>query len=47
MTPPARGVLDTTVFIAATAASRDLPVVTQDNDFDPLDGIAGLAVVRM
>jgi hypothetical protein len=32
--------------IAAIAASRGLPVVTQDDDFDPLDGVAGLAIVH-
>lgn len=35
------------VWIAATAAARGLPVVTQDHDFDPLDGIAGLLVVTV
>lgn len=33
------------VWIAATAASRGLPVVTQDDDFAPLEGAAGLAVI--
>lgn len=35
------------LWIAATALSRGLPVVTQDNDFDPLDGIAGLSVIHV
>lgn len=30
------------LWIAAIAASRDLPVVTQDDDSDPLDAVAGL-----
>jgi predicted nucleic acid-binding protein len=35
------------LWIAATAAARGLPVVTQDSDFDPLDGMAGLRIVRV
>jgi len=35
------------LWIAATALSRGLPVVTQDGDFDPVDGIAGLSVIRV
>jgi hypothetical protein len=35
------------LWIAATAAARDLPVVTQDGDFDALEGIAGLRVVKV
>jgi predicted nucleic acid-binding protein len=35
------------MWIAATAATRGLPVVTQDSDFDPLAGIAGLRVVKV
>ena len=35
------------LWIAAIAASRGLPVVTQDDDFDALDGIAGLAIIRV
>jgi predicted nucleic acid-binding protein len=34
------------LWIAAIAASRGLPVVTQDDDFDPVDGVAGLSVIR-
>ncbi|HLJ66874.1 MAG TPA: type II toxin-antitoxin system VapC family toxin [Chloroflexota bacterium] len=35
------------LWIAATAVSRGLPVVTQDADFDPLEDIAGLTIVRV
>lgn len=35
------------LWIAATAVSRGLPVLTQDADFDPLRGVSGLAVVRV
>jgi hypothetical protein len=35
------------LWIAAIAASRELPLITQDDDFDPLDGVAGLAVVHV
>ncbi|HMJ04520.1 MAG TPA: type II toxin-antitoxin system VapC family toxin [Conexibacter sp.] len=35
------------LWIAATALAHDLPVVTQDDDFGPVDGVAGLAVVRV
>jgi predicted nucleic acid-binding protein len=35
------------LWIAAVAASRGLVVVTQDDDFAPLEGIAGLEVVRV
>lgn len=35
------------LWIAAVAASRGLPVVTQDGDFDALDGVAGLTVIRV
>lgn len=33
------------MWIAATAAAHEIPVVTQDADFDPLNGVAGLTVV--
>ena len=33
--------------IAAIAASRELPVVTQDDDFDALAGAANLVVIRV
>lgn len=35
------------LWIAASAASRDLPVVTQDDDVAAVEGIAGLRVVRV
>jgi predicted nucleic acid-binding protein len=35
------------LWIAAIAASRSLPVITQDDDFDPLEGAAGLTVIRV
>lgn len=35
------------LWIAAIAASRELPVITQDGDFDAVDGVAGLAVIRV
>ncbi len=34
------------LWIAAIAAARGLPVVTQDADFDALDGIAGVTIIR-
>ncbi|MBN9101516.1 MAG: type II toxin-antitoxin system VapC family toxin [Pseudonocardia sp.] len=35
------------LWIAASAASRGLPVVTQDDDFDAVVGVGGLEVVRV
>lgn len=35
------------LWIAATAAARGIPVVTQDGDFDPLEGAAGVVIVRV
>jgi predicted nucleic acid-binding protein len=35
------------LWIAATAAARGVPVVTQDDDFGAVEGIAGLVVVRV
>jgi len=35
------------LWIAATAAAHGLPVVTQDDDFEPLEGAQGVAVVRI
>lgn len=35
------------LWIAAIAASRGLPVVTQDDDFAVLDGAANLTVIRV
>jgi predicted nucleic acid-binding protein len=33
------------MWVAATAAAHEIPVVTQDADFDALNGIAGLTVI--
>lgn len=35
------------LWIAATAASRGWAVVTQDDDFGPVEGVGGLRVVRV
>jgi predicted nucleic acid-binding protein len=35
------------IWIAATAASREIPVVTQDRDFHALSGVAGLTVIEV
>ncbi len=35
------------LWIAATAASRGIPVVTQDDDFAAVEGMAGLRVIRV
>jgi hypothetical protein len=35
------------LWIAAIAASRGLPVITQDDDFEALDGAADLTIVRV
>lgn len=35
------------LWIAAIAAAKHLPVVTQDDDFDVLEGVAGLAIVHV
>jgi predicted nucleic acid-binding protein len=35
------------LWIAAIAASRDLPVVTQDDDFAALDGAANMTIIRV
>jgi len=35
------------LWIAAVAASRGLPVVTQVDDFDALNGVAGVDVIRI
>lgn len=42
-----RGVNLNDLWIAATAAANRLPLVTQDEDFDPLEGVAGLDVIRV
>lgn len=33
------------MWIAATAAAHEIPVVTQDADFDAMNGVAGLTVI--
>lgn len=33
------------MWIAATAAAHEIPVLTQDGDFDALSGVAGLTVI--
>lgn len=33
------------MWIAATAAAHEIPVITQDADFDALNGVAGLTVI--
>ncbi len=35
------------LWIAATAAANELPVVTQDDDFEPLTGAQGVEVIRV
>lgn len=35
------------MWIAATAATHEMPVITQDTDFDSLSGVAGLTVVTV
>lgn len=35
------------LWIAAIAAAKHLPVVTQESDFDALEGIAGLAIIHV
>lgn len=35
------------LWIAATAAAHGLPIVTQDDDFAPLQGVAGLSVIHV
>lgn len=35
------------LWIAATALAHDLPVVTQDDGFEPIEGISGLEIVRV
>ena len=35
------------LWIAATAAAHDLAIVTQDDDFDPVQGVRGLRVIRV
>ena len=35
------------LWIAATAAAYEIPVVTQDHDFHALSGVGGLTVVEV
>lgn len=35
------------LWIAATATANGLPIVSQDDDFAPLDGIGGVRVIRV
>lgn len=35
------------LWIAAIAATKGLPVVTQDRDFDALEDVAGVATIRL
>jgi len=35
------------LWIAATALANGVPVVTQDDDFGPVDGVGGLEVVQV
>jgi predicted nucleic acid-binding protein len=35
------------LWIAATALTHALPVISQDDDFAPLEGVGGLRVVRL
>jgi hypothetical protein len=35
------------LWIAAVALANQLPVVTQDDDFDPVQGVAGLVVIKV
>lgn len=35
------------VWIAATAVAHGIPLVTQDRDFDALDGVLGLTVIAL
>lgn len=35
------------LWIAAIAVANDLPVVTQDSDYDPLESIGGPTVIRI
>ncbi|HWX45775.1 MAG TPA: type II toxin-antitoxin system VapC family toxin [Solirubrobacteraceae bacterium] len=35
------------LWIAATALAHRIPVVTQDEDFGPVEGVSGLAIVRV
>lgn len=43
--PSGRRVRINDMWIAATAAAHEIPVVTRDGDFDALNGVAGLTVI--
>jgi predicted nucleic acid-binding protein len=43
--PAGRRVNPNDMWIAATAAAHEIPVVTQDADFGALNGVAGLTVI--
>lgn len=45
LAPADRRVNVSDMWIAATAAAHETPVITQDGDFDGLNGIAGLTVI--
>ena len=47
LTETGRRVRINDLWIAAIAASKHLPVVTQDDDFDALEGVADLAIIRV
>lgn len=40
-----RGVSVNDIWIAATAAAHEIPVITQDRDYDALSGVMGLTVI--
>jgi len=40
-----QGVSVNDIWIAATAAAHEIPVVTQDRDYDALSGVMGLTVI--
>jgi len=40
-----RGVSVNHIWIAATASAHEIPVVTQDRDYDALSGVMGLTVI--
>jgi predicted nucleic acid-binding protein len=42
-----RGMSINDVWIAATAAANEIPVVTQDRDFHSLSGVNGLTVIEV
>jgi predicted nucleic acid-binding protein len=47
LTASGRRVNANDIWIAATAAAHEIPVVTQDGDFQALSGIAGLTVIEV